>query len=68
MSEETTIVIVETMPAHLQESHRAARNWGVYPHNGAVRTEMSYEEARDVIATDPSGYAHVVKHLVSAAD
>lgn len=29
--------LIEYMPLHLRESHRAARNSGVYPHNGAVR-------------------------------
>jgi hypothetical protein len=65
MPKETTIVIVETMPAHLQESHRAAGNWGVYPHNGAVRTEMSLQEASDVIAADTFGYARIVKRPAS---
>lgn len=30
-------VLVERMPDHLRDSHRAARNWGSYPHNGAER-------------------------------
>lgn len=30
-------VLVERMPEHLRASHRAAGNWGVYPHNGAER-------------------------------
>lgn len=53
-------VILETMPDHLRASHRAARNWGVYPHNGAERTKMPRDEAERIIASDPDGYAHVV--------
>lgn len=33
----TTKYLIETMPDHLRGSHRAAGNWGVYPHNGAER-------------------------------
>ena len=34
------IVTVETMPDHLRESHRAAGNWGRYPGNGAIRSQV----------------------------
>jgi glutathione S-transferase len=33
----TDPVVIERMPDHLRGSHRAARNWGSYPHNGAER-------------------------------
>jgi hypothetical protein len=29
--------LIEYMPGHLRESHLAAGNSGVYPHNGAAR-------------------------------
>ena len=29
--------LIETMPAHLVASHKAAGNWGSSPHNGAER-------------------------------
>ncbi len=57
----TTFVTIETMPEHLRASHRAAGNWGVYPHNGAERREIEESEAENEIAADPDGYAHVVK-------
>jgi hypothetical protein len=33
-------VVVEWMPTHLRESHRAAGNWGIYPMNGALRLRV----------------------------
>ncbi len=54
------LVTVETMPEHLRESHRQARNWGVYPHNGAVRERMTRDEAYALVSSDPDGYTHVV--------
>lgn len=53
----TTTVLIETMPAHLRASHRAARNWGVYPHNGAERRRVPLEEAEEIC--DPE-YDHIV--------
>ncbi len=53
-------VILETMPDHLRASHRAAGNWGGYPHNGAERRTMSREEAETEIEEDADGYAHIV--------
>lgn len=37
MTTYTAPVVVERMPDHLRGSHRAAGNWGRYPHNGAER-------------------------------
>jgi hypothetical protein len=48
------------MPDYLRGSHQAAGNWGVYPHNGAVRERVSPEEAKEIVAADPDGYAHIV--------
>jgi hypothetical protein len=53
-------VTVETMPDYLRGSHRAASSWGMYPHNGAVREHVSLEEAEEIVASDPDGYAHIV--------
>lgn len=36
----TKTVVIEWMPAYLRESHRAAGNAGVYPHNGALRLRV----------------------------
>ncbi len=57
----TGMVTVETMPEHLRESHRAARNWGVYPHNGAERLTMTRDEADELVNDDTDGYAHIVE-------
>jgi len=54
-------VIVETMPAHLRSSHRAAGNWGQYPHNGAERKIMSRYEAGELVAADGDEYDHIVR-------
>lgn len=54
------MVTVETMPDWCRASHRAAGNWGVYPHNGAERSEVTEEEAAELIESDPDGYAHIV--------
>ena len=40
------LVVAETMPDHLRDSHRAAGNWGSYPHNGAERG-LAYRDAID---------------------
>lgn len=45
-------VIVETMPEHHRGSHRAAGNWGSYPHNGAKRTITSRSEAEELCEDD----------------
>jgi hypothetical protein len=55
-----SLVVVETMPDHFRESHRAAGNWGVYPGNGACRTSVTPDEADKIIEADPDGYARVV--------
>lgn len=61
-------VLVETMPDHLCDSHRAAGNWGRYPANGAERSVMTRHEAEEVVADDEDGYAHIVRSLVEAAE
>lgn len=43
---------VEHMPEHLRASHQAARNRGVYPHNGAVRLHVSKECAEHICDDD----------------
>lgn len=59
-------VLVETMPDHLRASHRAAGNWGVYPHNGAVRRYVDEDEAEEIVEADSvendgDGYDRVVE-------
>ena len=56
----TNLVELETMPDCHRGSHRAAGNWGRYPVNGAERQMVTREEAEEVIAADPDGYAHIV--------
>lgn len=65
--ETTNSVVVETMPDHLRGSHRAARNWGVYPHNGAERIAVSRDEAEEIVANDPDGYARIVESEIEAS-
>lgn len=55
-----SLVVIEEMPDWCRESHRAAGNWGTYPHNGATRRAVSEAEAEEIVASDESGYAHVV--------
>jgi hypothetical protein len=52
-------VIVERMPEYLRDSHRAAHNWGSYPHNGAERVIMSRSEAEENVLGDE--YDHIVR-------
>lgn len=59
-ADEDEEVVVETMPDHLRGSHRAAGNFGSYPHNGAERKIMARSDAYLVIENDPDGYAHIV--------
>lgn len=56
----TGMVEVEIMPEHLRESHRAARNWGRYPYNGAQRMLVTQDEAEQLIEEDDDGYNHLV--------
>lgn len=44
-------VTVEWMPPQYRESHRAAGNAGVYPHNGALRLRVTTDCA-EMLATD----------------
>lgn len=52
-------VIVETMPEQHRGSHRAAGNWGSYPHNGAQRSIMSRGDAEELC--DGDEYNHIVR-------
>ena len=56
-----THVVVEHMPAAWRESHRAARNWGQYPANGAVRVLMTREDAEELVEADSDGYDHILR-------
>lgn len=53
------MVVVEFMPEVLRESHRAARNSGQYPHNGAVHITVERECAQLIIENDP-GWAAIL--------
>lgn len=57
---EQDMVTIEEMPEHFRASHRAARNWGSYPHNGATRRQVSREEAEEIVAADEDGYDRIV--------
>lgn len=51
-------VVIEIMPEYLKASHRAAGNWGVYPHNGAKRFSCDWELAYEL--EDEDEYAFIV--------
>lgn len=55
------LVLLETMPDQHRASHRAARNWGTYPHNGAERAVVSLARARETVEADPDRYDHIVR-------
>lgn len=61
----TAAVVVETMPDHHRGSHRAARNWGQYPANGAVRRIMSRAAAEAMLGDEPE-YDHIVRDATPA--
>lgn len=61
----STYVLIETMPDHLRGSHRAARNWGVYPHNGSKRAVVTVEQAAALVDEE---YDHVVRELPSVGE
>jgi hypothetical protein len=54
------LVTIEEMPEHLRGSHRAAGNWGRYPHNGATRRQVSRDEADEIVSGDADEYARIV--------
>lgn len=57
--------LIEYMPEHLRASHTAARNSGVYPHNGAERLYIEGEvDSRDL---DPN-WASVIEDGVRATE
>jgi hypothetical protein len=56
------LVILETMPDWLRESHRAAGgDWGFWPHNGAEQRLITREEAEAIVAADEDHYDHIVR-------
>lgn len=46
-------IYVEFMPEHLRQRHVEARNYGVYPANGAQRIRVEHSCARRMLAADP---------------
>lgn len=58
------LVVFERMPDCHRSSHRAARNWGVYPANGAERVLMLREDAEAAAADDADEYDHIVRDAV----
>lgn len=51
--------IVEWMPEHLRAGHVAARNYGTYPHNGAVRLRVT-PACADAMIKDDGEWIHRV--------
>lgn len=54
--------LIETMPDYLRASHRAARNWGTYPANGAERSIVDEGDLPD----GSDEYDHVVREATPA--
>ena len=44
--------VIEWMPNHLRDSHRAAGNRGLYPHNGSQRLILSPECAEAYLESE----------------
>lgn len=53
------LVLVEVMPLYLVNRHKAARNFGVWPVNGAERLIVEGRDLDGVL--EPNGYDHVVR-------
>ena len=60
------LTLIETMPAHLVGSHRAAGNWGDYPANGAVRAVVVGGAAVAADYLTDNGYDHAVRDATAA--
>lgn len=56
----SNLVVIEVMPTHHRSSHRAAGNWGTYPHNGATRFSATEDEADRIVREDTDGYDRIV--------
>lgn len=54
--------LIETMPEWLRDSHRAAGNWGCYPHNGAERRIVDESE----LPEEGDEYDHVIREATAA--
>lgn len=54
--------LIEIMPEYHRASHRAARNWGVYPANGAERYLVSSDE---FLPDDGGEYNRVVREATA---
>lgn len=54
------LVVLEYMPDYIRGSHRAAGNWGSYPHNGAKRCVVDHVTAEELVNDDSDGYNSIV--------
>lgn len=53
-------VLVEVMPHEYRESHRAARNMGTYPHNGAIRIRCE-RSCAEAVLDDAGDWARIIE-------
>ena len=53
-------VVVEYLPEAWKATHRAARNFGTYPYNGAKRVLMTEADGIERVTEDPDGYARII--------
>lgn len=56
-SQEPIKYLIEIMPEHHRSSHRAAGNWGIYPHNGAKRRIVGEHD----LPAEGDEYDHVIR-------
>ena len=56
------LVTVEYMPEDLRASHRAAHNYGTYPHNGALRLHVTPACAERLTAGEDEADARIIDH------
>jgi hypothetical protein len=54
-------VVVEWMPEYLRASHSAARNSGIYPHNGSWRMRCYRECAEMLLDGEDEEWARIVR-------
>lgn len=62
------LVVLETMPEWCRGVHRAAGNWGQYPHNGAERRVATRKEAEEIVGADKDEYDHIVRTATAGDD
>lgn len=66
-SETSDMIEIEWMPEQFRESHNAAHNAGVYPHNGAQRALVAVDCARMMRESDPD-WTEIIRDPLGQVD